>query len=266
MYSLHLNCSADQVDLLSAELWDFGTAGIRELDAGEHVTLIAGFETNRDRQNLLQKFAAFSPEWELEEPIDWVLETHQAWPGRSVGELLFLAPPWSQQPTPPARIRLIHNPGLACGTGEHPCTQLALSALEQAVKPGSSLLDVGTGSGILAVAAKLLGAGLVVALDNDVAALQAAQENFGLNQMEPLVAAASADAVRTAAFDVTVVNISGTVLLSILEDLLRATKTGGQLILTGFTEWELPHFLQLFPSATAVAGLNEWRCLTASPF
>src|SRR5437899_2622220 len=123
MYSLHLSCSADQVDTLSTELWEFSTAGIRELDHGDRVTLIAGFETNDEREKLLQHFAAFDPEWELEEAIDWVQWTHDAWPARTVGARLFLAPPWSEEKTPKDRLRLIHNPGLACGTGEHPCSQ-----------------------------------------------------------------------------------------------------------------------------------------------
>ncbi len=263
MYSLHLTCNADQVDLLSAELWELGTAGIRELDVGERVNLIAGFENNAARENLLERFAPFTPEWEAEEAIDWVQWTHDAWPARVVGRRLFLAPPWSEEATPEGRVRLIHNPGLACGTGEHPCTQLALTALERLVEPGSRVLDVGTGSGMLAIAAKLLGAAFVVGADTDVAAFGAAQENFALNQLEPRLYAGSADAAADNCFELTIGNISGSVLLSILDDLLRVTKSQGHLILTGFTEGELPRFLQLFPTA-GVSALNEWRCLTAA--
>ena len=76
-----------------------------------------------------------------------------------VGERLFLAPPWSEETVPDGRVRLIHNPGLACGTGEHPCTQMALAAMERIVKPGDRVADIGTGSGILAIGAALLKAG-----------------------------------------------------------------------------------------------------------
>jgi ribosomal protein L11 methyltransferase len=263
MYSLHLSCRPDQVDALSTELWELGTAGIRELDGGERVTLIAGFETNDNREKLLEQFARFAPEWEMEEPIDWVQWTHDAWPARPVGDRLFLAPPWSQEPTPEGRVRLIHNPGLACGTGEHPCTQLALSSLEQVVLPDLRVLDIGTGSGILAIAAKLLGAGFVAGVDSDVAALQAAKENCGLSQVDAHLAAGSCDAIATEQFDVTIANISGTVLLAIFDDLLRVTRTGSRLILTGFAEWELGRFLDLLPGA-AVSEMNEWRCVTAT--
>lgn len=261
MYSLHLTCTADQIDALAAELWELGTAGIRELDTGEGVTLIAGFENNEERVNLLERFAGFSPEWELEEAVDWVQWTHESWPPREVGKRLFLAPHWSETKTPQNRLRLVHNPGLACGTGEHPCTQLALAALESVISPGCSVLDIGTGSGILAIAAKLLGAATAIAVDPDFVALKAAQENFALNHLDAPIACGSADAIAGASFDLTLANISGTVLLSIFDDLLRVTKPEGHLILTGFAEWELSPFLQLLPAAD-VSEMNEWRCIT----
>lgn len=262
MYSLTLTCSPAEVDLLSAELWEFGTAGIRELDAGDHVTLIAGFEDNNRRQDLLSRFAAFSPDWEMEDATDWVQWTRDAWPARMIGSRLYLAPPWSNDVTPNGRVRLTHNPGLACGTGEHPCTQLALEALERLVSPGCRVLDIGTGSGILAIAAVLLGAHSAVGADTDIEALQAARQNFELNQLEPALFGGSADAVRNDQFDIVVANISGSVLLSIFDDLGRLARAGGQLILTGFTEWELPRFLQLIPSAE-ISSMNEWRCVTS---
>jgi ribosomal protein L11 methyltransferase len=262
MYSLSLTCTPDEVDLLSAELWEFGTAGIRELDAGQRVTMIAGFESNDAREDLLSRFAAFSPEWEMEEATDWVQWTHHAWPPRAVGARLYLAPPWSKDSTPEGRVRLIHNPGLACGTGEHPCTQLALVALEQLVTPGCRVLDVGTGSGMLAIAALLFGAGLALGADTDIEALRAARENFELNHLEPMLFGGSTTAARDGQFDVAVANISGTVLLSIFDELVRVTRVGGHLILTGFTEWELPAFLKLLPSSK-VSSMNEWRCVTA---
>jgi ribosomal protein L11 methyltransferase len=260
MYSLHLTCNPNDVDLLSTQLWEHGTAGIRELDSGGSVTLIAGFASNAERADLLLQFAEFSPAWEMEESVDWVQLTQDAWPARTVGERLYLAPPWSTEPTPPGRIRLAHNPGLACGTGEHPCTQLALSALEQVVEPGYSVADIGTGSGMLAIATKLLNAGVVVGTDTDIEALRAARENFALNQLAPLLVGGSAGSLGDLAFDVTVANISGSVLLSIVDDLRRVTRTGGHLILTGFPEWELAPFLQMFPAAE-VTALNEWRCI-----
>ena len=263
MFSLHLTCAPEDVDLLSADLWDYGTAGIREMeDSDGAVRLIAVFGTNEHRLELLDRFACYAPEWEREDATDWIQHTHEAWPARQIGERIFLAPQWSNAPTPPGRVRVRHNPGLACGTGEHPCSQLALMALETHVLAGSRVVDVGTGSGILAIAALQLGAGFAVGLDTDVSALQAARENFGLNSLEPVLVGGSIECLANASAELTVANISGTVLLSIFDDLLRVTAPGGRLLLTGFNESELSFFLRLLPGAE-VSEINEWRCVAA---
>ena len=263
MYFLRLTCPAAQADNVSGDLWDAGTAGIQEINHDDETVLLAGFETNESRGALLERFALYAPEWEHGGETDWIARTKEAWPPRRVGERLFLAPTWCEEPTPPNRQRVIHNPGLACGTGEHPCTQLALEALEKWVAPGDNVVDIGTGSGMLAIAALLLGAGFAVGIDTDEAALSAAAENFRSNKFAPALAAGSADAVKTAIANVTVANISGTVLVHIADELLRISKAGGKLILTGFPEWELPAFFELFPNAE-VSGINEWRSLLVS--
>src|SRR5204863_7377462 len=98
---------------------------------------------------------------------DWVQATQDAWPPLFVGEKFFVVAPWRTEPTPPGRLRLEINPGIQCGTGQHPCTQLCLQAMERVLRPGDRVLDVGSGSGILSIAAALLGAAMVVACDLD---------------------------------------------------------------------------------------------------
>ena len=266
MYFLRLTCAVSDVEAVSVELWDAGTAGIQEIDQGDESVLLAGFETNDNRAALLERFARYMPEWEHGEATDWIAHTKESWPPRDVGERIFLAPPWCEDPTPPGRSRVIHNPGLACGTGEHPCTQLALEALEKSVACGHVVVDVGTGSGILAIAALRLGAEVAVGIDTDEAALAAAKENFFLNDFRPTLASGSADILRPEIADVTVANISGTVLLYLADELLRITKPNGTLIITGFPESEVSAFRKLLPNAE-VSAINEWRCLVAiSPF
>jgi ribosomal protein L11 methyltransferase len=264
MYFLRLTCPATEVENVSGELWDAGTAGIQEIDYDHETLLLAGFETNDDRVGLLERFVLYAPEWEHDDTTDWIACTKEAWPPRCVGQQLYLAPPWSEVLTPAGRHRVIHNPGLACGTGEHPCTQLALEALERCIAPGDGVVDVGTGSGILTIAALRLDAAFAMGIDTDQEAVfGAAVENFTLNGFAPMLAVGSADVVKDAVADVTVANISGTVLVYIADDLLRITKPKGKLILTGFSEWELPAFFELFPSAE-VSAMNEWRCLQVS--
>jgi len=261
MYSLHLTCKPSEVDLLSGELWQAGTVGIRECDSGSgQVELMAGFEVESPPRDLLRDFAPHLPRWEREEEKDWVGATQAAWPGRFVGSRLFLAAPWCSDPTPEGRLRVIHNPGLASGTGEHPCTQLALKGLETAITPGCVLADIGTGSGILAIASLRLGAAVAIAIDPDESALSSAKENFELNGLPPNLIAGSADGIETCSMDVVVANINGSVLLTIADDLLRIVRPDGKLILTGFPEAEWHVLEQVFPSET-VFTQDGWKCV-----
>ena len=260
MYSLELTCLEEDIDLLTAELWEAGTIGIREVQADSGgVLLIAGFAV-KPPSNLEMRLAQYAPQWRKEEDVDWVERTQQSWPGRSVGKNLYLCPPWSIANAPPDRLRIVHTPGMACGTGEHPCTQLALEALERTVQPDWSVADIGSGSGILTSAALLLGAGWGLAADIDESAMGFAQGDFRLNCVAPLLVTGSADALAGGVFDVTIANISGTVILSILDDLLRITKPGGVLILTGFTEPECARFEELFPDSNS-STRDGWGCL-----
>ncbi len=263
MYSLRLTCSSEQVDWLSAELWQAGTTGILETDRGTGIQLLASFETDNARGELLRRFAEYEPEWERENCVDWVRYTQEAWPAQEIGKKLLLAPPWCADATPEGRKRIIHNPGLACGTGEHPCTRLALRALEEYVIGGDRVVDVGTGSGILAIAALRLGAASGIGIDVDETALHVARENFLLNNLMPLLVAGSVDVIVSGIADITVANISATVLLSMLDELLRITRAPGRLILTGFTEAELPAVEKIFPSLV-VSAMNEWRCVAVN--
>jgi ribosomal protein L11 methyltransferase len=168
----------------------------------------------------------------------------------------------SRESTPEGRFRLVHNPSFASGTGEHPCTQLALAALEGCVAPGSKVIDIGAGSGILAIAARLLGAASAVGLDTDETPLDVARENHALNGLAPQLIVGSADCLVDCCANIVVANINATVLLSIADELLHISAPGGRLILTGFTEPELPAIERNFPaSAKRVQQSGEWVCV-----
>lgn len=260
MYSLYLACPNESAEFVSAELWDLGTIGIREADSLSATQLVASFESNDLREKLLKLFAEHSPRWEHEEDTDWVLATQDSWPAREVGERFFIAPPWNNEATPVGRNRLIQNPGLACGTGDHPCTQLALIALENCVTPGARVADIGSGSAILTIGAQLLGARLAVGVDADETAAAAALQNFALNRLEPSIATGSAECLASEAFDVVVANISSTVVLAIFDELLRIAKPAATIILTGFSVAEAKTFEPMI-DATWVGELGDWACV-----
>jgi ribosomal protein L11 methyltransferase len=204
---------------LIAELWEAGTLGIVERDGA----IEAFFENAKTA-------ARFGTPQEIPD-VNWVQHTEDAWPPLLVGERLFVVAPWRTEPTPPGRMRLEINPGQQCGTGQHPCTQLCLEAMERIIRPGDSVLDVGSGSGILSVAAKLLGAGRVIACDIDGDAAPSSNGSPFVNGGGFFIG--SVDAVRTDAFDVVVANISESVICDLRKEFHRVAT---HRILSGFAD------------------------------
>jgi len=125
------------------------------------------------------------------------------------------------------------DPGLAFGSGLHPTTQLCLELLENMSLTDQSVFDVGTGSGILAMAAWKLGARPILAVDNDDVAVRVAQENFTLNGVTAETAVGSANDNMGQTWQIVIANIIAPVLTEILPDLVAAVTEGGQLILSG---------------------------------
>src|SRR5438105_2699168 len=152
MFSLEIDCDPDDRDLLIAELWERGSAGIVELNVR---TVRAFFEDGAGRTALLEMFPGARQR--EEEQRDWVQEARDLLQPMEVGRRFFVTPQWRDDPTPEGRLRIVVNPGMAFGTGVHETTRLCMEAMEDYLRPGMSVLDVGTGQGILARAARLLG-------------------------------------------------------------------------------------------------------------
>jgi ribosomal protein L11 methyltransferase len=141
---------------------------------------------------------------------------------------------------------------MAFGTGVHETTQLCLEALEEYLTPGMRVLDVGTGSGILAEAARLLGAGFVYACDTDPVAVQIAGSGF----------VGSVDAIASASADLVVANISPEAIVSLTPDLLRVLRRpGGVILASGFERHEVELVKAKLPPARELREKGNWALI-----
>jgi len=164
---------------------------------------------------------------------DWVRLTQAQFTPIRISERLWIVPSWHEPPDPTA-LNLILDPGLAFGTGSHPTTRLCLAWLEANVTPGISVLDYGCGSGILAIAAKKLGAGMTAGVDIDPAAIEAANENAARNDVMIRFLLSNAPLEET--FDCVVANILTNPLMLLAPVLCAHLKPGGRLVLSGVLE------------------------------
>jgi len=250
MFSLEIECPLEDRDLLVAELWEQGSAGIVELDAA---MVRAFFEDSADRDTLRARYPGAA--WRNEEERDWIATAREKLPPMLVGRRFFLVPEWRGDPTPAGRFRIAVNPGMAFGTGFHETTQLCIEALEDFVQPGAALLDIGTGSGILSQAGELLGAAPIYACDIDPVAVDVARRNLRRAFI------GSVNAVRDAVADVVVANISPEAILALAPDLLRALKPGGTALFSGFELHEVEMVRAALPTAREVRTKGNWALI-----
>ena len=130
---------------------------------------------------------------------------------------IWVGPPWRTADAAPDSLRILIEPKMAFGTGDHPSTQLCLEVLDKYLtkQPGLSVLDVGTGSGVLAIAARMLGAGRVRGVDNDATVIALAVENCALNHVGQIDLSTAPLESITETFDIVVANIFANVLIKL---------------------------------------------------
>ena len=166
---------------------------------------------------------------------DWVRATQSQFDPIRIRDDLWIVPTWHDAPNPQA-LNIILDPGLAFGTGSHPTTHLCLAWLADNVRPGLSVLDYGCGSGILAIAARKLGAGRVIGTDIDAQAIEASHYNAAQNQVEAafyLPDQLAPNQLREEPADLVVANILSSALSVLAPALAAACKPGGSIALSG---------------------------------
>ena len=186
--------------------------------------------------------AGYDPQKRMVRDEDWENNWKQYYRPMAIGEKLLILPEWERETDPAGRVPLYLDPGLIFGTGAHPSTRMCLEALEPLAPKAEKVLDLGCGSGILAIAALLLSAGTALGCDIDEAAPRVARENAALNGVEDRLTVLAGDATADQAlrdaiggrdYDLIFLNIVADVILLLLPDIPRWLHPGGTLIVSG---------------------------------
>jgi ribosomal protein L11 methyltransferase len=193
---------------------------------------------------------------------DWAHAWKKFYKPLRIGQRVVLKPTWEEFASQPGDVIIELDPGMAFGTGLHPSTRLCVAALEEVVQPGDAVLDLGTGSGVLALVAAKLGAGQILATDIDTLAVRVAHENAQLNGVVVddnfQIQHGSVPANQAGRFQVIVANILAEVLVSLFESaygdppLTEPLADAGYLILSGI----LNERAQMVIDAAARQGLH----------
>ena len=272
-----LSISVQDADLDTAvEKPMFGEPGSEpQLDGWDRIQVVALLADGLDPQQLLEQvqadtgysFAETATTLREVPDADWVRLTQSQFGPITVGERVLIVPSWhaDQMPASPidGQIAIQLDPGLAFGTGSHPTTHLCLDWLADTLPRNASVLDYGCGSGILAIAASLLGASSTVGVDIDEQAVEATVDNARVNGVT--VKAMLPDALAEGMFDVVVANILSNPLKVLAPMLAGRVKPGGHLILSGVLERQADEVSQAYAPWLAMQiwqSRDGWVCLT----
>ncbi len=248
------------------ELSGFGPYGEPE----RAQTLLRGYLADApDNEALLQEILAALPRQPFAdfygEPRvqhlateDWAEAWKRHYRPLRIGERIVVSPSWEEPSVGSNEVLIKLDPGMAFGTGTHPSTQLALRLLEKYIRPRSIVLDVGTGSGILAIAAVKLGAARVIATDIDPEAIRTAEENARLNEVRNQMTLLVESVIDSGRYPLVLVNILADVIADLLlhETLAARVEDSGVLILSGIIQ-SRREVVELALRATGMGVIEE---------
>jgi ribosomal protein L11 methyltransferase len=251
---------ADDDDLIQAFLIDFNLAAV------ENSRFF--FHNVDDRDRAVIALRTQFPHIDVH-PVDvpdedWAARSQAALRAVTVGALT-IAPPWEVSVGSGFSRTIVIEPSMGFGTGHHATTRLCLAGLQRIDLRERSVIDVGTGSGVLSIAARRLGASGVLAIDDDPDAIAAAEANVKLNQ-ESRIALEVADfrVAKIGQFDLVIANLTGALLIASADRLESLAIPHGRLILSGFMDHEEREVLRAFGRCAleSRAQEDEWVCVS----
>lgn len=277
-----LDVGAEQrSELVQAALMDHQVAAIDETTQPNAWRVF--FHTEADRNAAAQALSRQFPDVAIQRvdvpDEDWVEKSQASLKAVQIGNTI-VAPPWDVPHTGrltalasseagAARLKrplvVVIRPSMGFGTGHHATTSLCLLALQQIDLHGRRVVDVGTGSGLLAIAASRLGAAHVLAIDEDPNAFHAAQENLSLNRgADVALRLVDVRSIAIEPFDVVLANLTGALLRDAAPRLRDLAAPGAHAIVSGFMQTEEADVLAAYPDFTVSARTeqDEWVCVT----
>ncbi len=267
-----VDVDADEVDVASSQMFDLGAGGVEERDEGTlvrgaagKVTLVASFETEKAARAAKKEIGESA---RVEEIVGdaWRDAWKEHFRPFRLCQGIWVRPPWEAHEARRGERVLILEPGRAFGTGLHDTTRLVAEtvALQRRTLGGTSVLDVGTGSGILALVALAFGAESTLGIDVDADAIAVARENAKLNEFPATQAKFETTPLARVkeTFPLVLANIEADALIAMKAQLHKHLTFGGRLILSGILEERENEVRKAFGKPLARASLGEWVALT----
>lgn len=217
--------------------WDYiDESVIRELSVDPSITFYA--DEGRVTPALLEKLKPYRIEVRTVDDQDWLHRWKDYFDPAPITERFVVKPAWCDYDAAQGEYVIDMDPGMAFGTGTHATTRLCLKLMENYLVPGTRVLDIGTGTGILAIAAAMLGSGEVLALDIDPQAVEVARENIRKNAVEKRVRVHEADLTKGVDFqaDIVVANLMADLVIRLSQHVQAHMTPGGVFISSGIIE------------------------------
>ncbi len=237
-------------EYIRSGLWDY--TDLKESEETEVVRVKAYWALDEELEGKLQHLAvrldglasngidkgAGAVSWKAVADEDWAETWKEFFHTEKIGARTVIKPTWEEYEAKAGEIVVELDPGAAFGTGQHATTSLCIRALEDLVRPGMTVFDVGTGSGVLAIVAAKLGAKSVEAVDFDPVAVRVARENVRQNDAEDVVRTERSDLLKSVAgeADLIIANIIADIIVRLFGEVKESLAAGGTMLLSGIIE------------------------------